>query len=154
MIAAGVYAARASAEVFFNAAKMGITEISFDEFKALMEADVRHFKSIEYLRLHDFHRGLVVYAPGASYGIGPFELSPGPQKKGTAEAIFGPEGVELIASHGGKAKADRPITISERSVLSSSSDQLIPVTELLENYISDMRNLLPALAAKVRFEFN
>lgn len=152
LIAAAVYASRAAAEVFFHAAKLGITEWTPDEFKECMETEVRHFKTIEYLRLHDFHRGLIIYSPGASYGIGPFELKPGPQRNTSVEAIFGPNGVELNAKNGAKAKADRPVTVYERNVLSSSSGELVPVVTAIQNYIEDMRRLLPDLESKVRFQ--
>jgi hypothetical protein len=150
LISSAVYSSRAAIECFLYWQKFGLVDGEFDVIKSEMESAIRHFKTVEYLRVHDFHRGAVIYVPGSSYNIGPFELNRGKQPKGHSAVVFGPDGIEQEAAHGGRTKADRPITIIENQVYSYSADSMIPVCLLLEEYLEDLLQYLPKLNEKFR----
>ena len=149
-ISSSVYSARAAVECFLHWQKVGLVDGSFDEVKGEFEARIRHFQTIEYLRLHDFHRGRVEYAPGLHYSIGPFSLKGGPQPNTHSAVVFGPEGVKIESRNGAKTKADRPISISGVSAYSSSSDKMLPIVVILNEYLTDLDRVLPLIGQRFK----
>jgi len=111
-IMASVYPARAVVEVTVDYFKTGKLKGEFRDFLSVAAEKVRYFKTIEYLRDHDFHRRAVRFVPGRQAMFGPIRLSTGNSPRGSA-AFIGAMGEPLEAQTGksGYVKQDRPVQI-------------------------------------------
>lgn len=113
-VLATVYPSRAVVEVMIDRLRRGMLKGEFEDFLTKAAEQVQYFKVIEYLRVQDFHRRAVRFAPGRLGMFGPIKLGTGnsPGGAATVSGAFG-EAMHADTAKTGYVKQDRPVQIRD-----------------------------------------
>jgi hypothetical protein len=97
---------------------------------------VRWFKLVEYIRIHDLHRGAVYFRDGMMRMSGPFAL-----KARGKNAVVGIRAgtFETFGTENSSVKMNRPLMISGFSITDPESEKMVDVRQALAEHISDAR---------------
>ena len=142
---AAISSCRAVPEIIMDRIKKGAIDGSLEEFGGKMVDSIRHYKIIEYLRIHDFHRGAIRFDPRTMGVVGNIKVSSGDQAHGLAAAIINPcGGIEASRKRNGRVSFDRPVQIRGFEVYDENVGEFIAVDCILQNYLADLKGVLHA----------
>jgi hypothetical protein len=132
-VVSAAYACRALYEWLLTEEGNESAEGAAEEFAR----SIRWFKLVEYLRIHDFHRGAVFFRDGSMQMSGPFTFK-ARGKNAFVGMKFG--GFEKIGTGNSTIKMNRPLMISGFSITDPDSEKIVDVRQALTEYVSDARS--------------
>jgi len=142
LLLASVYSCRAIAELMLEETDPLRDELTVDRegLTNLLVAKLPHFKLIERIRIHDFHRyGLTPPNPDATTKTmmfrGPVTLTVGGNGPGTAFFTIGRNGPEAFVKGCAKVKQRRPLLDVNGAFYDESTNRLIPLRTIIREYL-------------------
>ena len=136
------YFARAIAEIMFEASEKQEMERSRDELNLLFEQDIPHFRLLEKIRIHDFHRFGILHRAERVFVGGPIKLK---VSGGVAALRIGSDGFQVITTGQSEVNQQRPLITSGDQVFDEESNKYLSFEEVLTKYLA----AVPAVIAKV-----
>jgi len=141
---ASVYPARAVIEMVVDNLKKRRPEGAYEDFLKEAAETVPYFKTIEYLRAHDFHRRAVLFVPGRQVMYGPIQLTTGNSSRGAAAFGGRPgERMEPSTAKSGRVRQNRPIQIKGFEI-DVEGEGWVPIDRVLDVYLNDVETFIGA----------
>ncbi|HUW32017.1 MAG TPA: hypothetical protein VM223_10425 [Planctomycetota bacterium] len=135
LLIAGVYFARAIAELMFEATDSKQVTSTRDELKTKLPSKLPWFNLIEKIRIHDFHRfGLLAPNPKMRtvFHGGPMKLQ---ARKGAAVYAFGRNGPLRITTGDSTIKEQRPLLCNNGMYFDEETNRWLSLDQILTDYL-------------------
>jgi len=135
LLLAGVYSARAMAELIFEASDKGDLNRTRDELKMHLCKQISWYDLIEKIRIHDFHRfGLV--PPDPRFKVtrqgGPVKLR---ARKGSAVYQLLPSGTKKLTTGNSDIQEQRPLLSSDGLFFDDVTRQYVSLDQILHDFV-------------------
>ena len=130
------------AERLVEASEKQEIELSRDEFKLLLQQELPHFRLIEKIRIHDFHRFGILYLTKGIFLGGPIKLK---AKGCKAAGRLASEGLQAITTGQSEVNQQRPLLTSGNQVFDEESNKYLSFAEVLTEYLA----VAPTVIARV-----
>lgn len=143
-ILASIYSARAIVEVIYDHFKRDFASQDADAFLEEARNSVRRFRLIESIRVQDFHRRAIRFAPNMFSMAGPITTKTGTQRGSLAGLSVDPA-TGKITEHklrNASVKYDRPVAINGLTAHDSEADEYVQIDIAVEQYLNDLREHL------------
>lgn len=138
-----IYFCRAPFEILVTRAKNKQIDIECDKLFSEAEGNIRHFKIIEAARVQDFHRTAIRFKTGTMMMGGPITIKSGAQTGGGASFSVTADGERIKEIQGNSSvKLNRPIQIHGFSIYSEVLKKLIPIQNIIDEYLIDIQNFV------------
>jgi hypothetical protein len=144
LILASVNSSRAAIEITLTewdtVYKRGDTKLFLIE----AEEKVRRFKLISTLRVHDFHRQAIQLKPNSMSIFGPIKMKTGTQSNSLVGISVEPLTHVIVETkiRNASVSYDRPIQTSGLNVFDNETQDYVPLTQAIAEYLIDMKKLM------------
>lgn len=149
---AAVYFARSICEIIDEAAKRKIISLSRKQLDRELNAILPHYKLIAHIRIHDFHRGLIIDRPvnEAIYISGPICFDKAPAGKKRIVSFLFDKGV---VANGEGINLNRPLMIKKGKIFDQENKLWVTLEEALRKYLEKVPELIKRFDEVIKPEF-
>jgi len=153
LLMASIYSARAPIEIALtdwdSVYKRGDTAPFLKE----AEKNIRRFKLISTIRVHDFHRGAIHLQPNSQTLFGPIALRTGSQPNSSVGLTTDPQTGKLVEHKVRNAHIsyDRPVQSKGFEVFDFATDEFVFLPLAIREYLDDLKVFLQIQFPKIEW---
>ncbi|MFH1068358.1 MAG: hypothetical protein V1794_01950 [Candidatus Glassbacteria bacterium] len=148
---ASLYFARSICEIMLESAKQGNLKISSSALKKKFKTILPRYELIQLIRIHDFHRCVVLEREGILYVSGPIHIKAG---RHPVSIRMKPEGGIKVEAHGeSRVDLNRPLQQQNGCFWDESNEEYISIDKALVEYLGVIPKAIEYFKQNIKPEY-
>jgi hypothetical protein len=129
---------RAVFEITLTGLKESTVKGDLETFDSEAEQKVRYFKTIENIRIQDFHRRALLLQPGRQDVMGTVKGQLGNSPTAAVGLLYGETGPEKLEHKSGRLQQVRPVTWKDFEVFCEEENQYVFIGQLVRDHFASL----------------